>query len=165
MVDEPDDPAVPAEDRDDAMRDQEGDQRDRRGSERRVRCGRTTADDCAERDGDREIERAELGKRAPFPKAQADNGYREEQDSLEGHPSQSARATDQFSHPHHPAAHATFSASPLLHPPPWHSSRAPSCSGPTQHSSDRDSAVMGVRMSPPGGGPAGRRAGAGVRAR
>jgi hypothetical protein len=40
MVDQADDPAVPAADRDEAMRGQEGDQRDRRGSERRVRRGR-----------------------------------------------------------------------------------------------------------------------------
>jgi len=33
MVDHADDPAVPAADRDEAMRDQEGDQRNRRGSE------------------------------------------------------------------------------------------------------------------------------------
>jgi hypothetical protein len=66
MVDQADDPAVPAADRDDAVRDQEGDQRDRRGSERGVRCGRAPADDRADRDGDREVERAELGNRAPF---------------------------------------------------------------------------------------------------
>jgi hypothetical protein len=51
-----------------------------------------------DRDGDGEIERAELGKRAPLPQAQADNGDREQQDSLDRHhPSQTARATD-----HHP---------------------------------------------------------------
>jgi len=59
------------------------------------------ADDRADRDGDREIERAELGKRAPFPQARADNGDREEQDSLDRHPSQIARATDQFRHLRH----------------------------------------------------------------
>jgi len=98
MVDQADDPAVPAADRDDAMRDQEGDQRDRRGSERRARCGRAPADDRADRDGNREIERAELSKRAPFPQTQADNGHREKQDSLDRHPSQTARATDQLRH-------------------------------------------------------------------
>jgi hypothetical protein len=92
----------PAADRDHAMRDQQGDQRNRRGRERRVRCGRAPADDRAERDGDREIERAELGQRAPFPQAQADNGDREEQHSLDRYPAQTARVTDQLSHLHHP---------------------------------------------------------------
>jgi hypothetical protein len=84
------------------------------------------ADDRADRDGDREIERAELGKRAPFPQAQADNGYCEQQDSLDRDPSQTARATDQLRRPHHPAAHPAPSASPLPRQPLWHSSRAPS---------------------------------------
>ena len=66
MVDEADEPSVPAQDRDKAVRGQEGEQRDRRGSERRVRCGRAPADDRADRDGNREIESAELGQRAPF---------------------------------------------------------------------------------------------------
>jgi len=102
MVDQADDPAVPAADRDHAMRHQESDQRDRRGRERRIRCGRAPADDRAERDGDREIERAELGQRAPFPQAQADNGDREEQHGLDCHPAQTARVTDQLRHLHHP---------------------------------------------------------------
>jgi hypothetical protein len=98
MVDQADDPAVEAGDRDDAMRHQEGDQRDRRGGERGVRCGRAPADDRADRDGDREVECAELGKGAPFPQAQADDSDREQQDSLDRHPSQTTRPTDQFSH-------------------------------------------------------------------
>jgi hypothetical protein len=101
MVDQADDPAVPPADRDHPMRDQERDERDRRGSERRVRCGRAPADDRADGDGDREIERAELGQRAPFPQAQADNGDREEQHSLDCHPPQTARVTDQLRHLHH----------------------------------------------------------------
>jgi hypothetical protein len=44
MIDKADGPAVPAEDRDDAMRGQEGDQGDRRGNERCIRCGRAPAD-------------------------------------------------------------------------------------------------------------------------
>jgi hypothetical protein len=67
MVDQAGAPAVPAEDRNDAMGDQECDQCDRRGSERSVRRGRAPTDDRADRDGDREIEGAQLGKRAPFP--------------------------------------------------------------------------------------------------
>lgn len=101
MVDQTGDPVAPAEDRDDAMRDQEGDQRDRRGSERRARRRRAPADDRAYCDGDREIEGAELGKRAPFPQTQAEDGYREEQDSLNRHPSKTARAPDQFRHMRH----------------------------------------------------------------
>jgi hypothetical protein len=101
MVDQAGDPAVPTADRNSAMRDQEGDQRDRRGSERCVRCGRAPADDRADRDRDREVERAELCERAPFAQPQADYGYREEQDGLDGYPSQTACATDQLRHRHH----------------------------------------------------------------
>jgi len=66
VIDEPDGAAVSAENRDDAMGDQEGDQRDSRRGKRRVRRGRTSANDRADRDSDGEIERAELGNRAPF---------------------------------------------------------------------------------------------------
>jgi hypothetical protein len=74
MVNDAGDPAVPPGERDKAVHDQEGDQRDRTGGKRRRRRGHGPADDRADRNGDREVERAELGKRAPLSKAQADDG-------------------------------------------------------------------------------------------
>jgi hypothetical protein len=134
MVDQADDPAVPAADGDDAMRDQEGDQRDRRGSERGVRCGRAPADDRADRDGDREVECAEPGKRAPFPQPQADDGDREQQDSLDRYPSQTARATDQLRHLHHlrrtPGAFGARAVAGLLSARSMACGTAQQCTGP-----------------------------------
>jgi hypothetical protein len=83
--------------------------------QRRVGGGRAPADDRADRDGDREIECAELGNRAPFAQAQAYDGYREEQDGLDRHPSQTARATDQLRHLRHPPALVTPSMPPPVH--------------------------------------------------
>ena len=80
---------------------QEGDQRDRAGGKRCRRCGHGPADDRADGDSDREVERAELGKRAPLSKAQADDGHCEYQDSLDHHPAETARPADQFQQPHH----------------------------------------------------------------
>ena len=74
MVDDAGDPAVPPGERDEAVHDQEGDQRDRAGGKRCRQRGHGPTDDRADRDGDREVERAELGKRAPLSKAQADDG-------------------------------------------------------------------------------------------
>jgi hypothetical protein len=67
MVNEAGYPVVPPGERDEAVRDQEGDQRYRAGGERRRRSGHGPADDCADRDRDREVERAELAivRRSP----------------------------------------------------------------------------------------------------
>jgi len=113
MVDEPNDPAVAAEGRDDAVRDQEGDKGDGRGSERGVRRGCAPTDDGAYRDRDRKVECAELCKRTPFRQAQADDRYREKQNGFNRHPSQTACSTYQFTHMGHPLRSLPARCSPL----------------------------------------------------
>jgi hypothetical protein len=102
MVNESGHPVVPPGERDEAVRDQEGDQRDRAGGERRRRSGHGPADDRADRDRDREVERAELGERAPLSKPQADDGHREHQHRLDRDPAQTARPSGQLQQPPHP---------------------------------------------------------------
>ncbi len=101
MVDDAGDPAVPPGEHDKAVHDQERDQRDRAGGARRRRRCHGPAEDGADGDSDREVERAKLGKRAPLCKAQADDGDCEYQDSLDYHPAETARPADQFQQPHH----------------------------------------------------------------
>jgi hypothetical protein len=102
MVNDAGDPAVPPGERDKAVHDQEGDKGDRAGGERRRRRRHGPADDRADGDGDREVERAELGKRASLSKPQADDGHREHQDRLDRYPAETTRLADQFQQPHHP---------------------------------------------------------------
>ena len=102
MVNEAGDPAVPPGERHQAVHDQEGDQGDCAGGEGRRRRSRGPADDRADGDGDREIERAELGKRASLSKPQADDGHRKHQDRLDRYPAETARLADQFQQPPHP---------------------------------------------------------------
>jgi hypothetical protein len=73
MVNEAGDPAVPPGERDQPVHDQEGDQCDRAGGKRCRRRGHGPADDRADGDRDREVERAELGERAPLSQAQAND--------------------------------------------------------------------------------------------
>jgi hypothetical protein len=101
MVNDAGDPAVPPGERDEAVHDQEGDQRDRASGKRCRRRGHGPADDHADGDSDREVERAELGKRAPLSEAPADDGHCEYQDNLDYHPAETARPADQFQQPHH----------------------------------------------------------------
>jgi len=102
MVNEAGDPAVPPGERHQAVHDQEGDQGDCAGGEGRRRRSHGPADDRADGDGDGEVERAELGQRAPLSKPQADDGHCEHQDSLDRHPGEKTRSADQFQQPHHP---------------------------------------------------------------
>ena len=102
MVNEAGDPAMPPGERHKAVHDQEGDKRDRADGERRRRRRHGPADDRADGDGDREIERAELGKRASLSKPQADDGHRKHQDRLDRYPAETARLADQFQQPPHP---------------------------------------------------------------
>ncbi len=102
MVNDTGDPAVPPSERDKAVRDQEGDKGDRAADERRRRRRHGPADDRADGDRDREVERAELGKRAPLSKPQADDGHREHQDRLDRYPTETVCSTDQFQQPLHP---------------------------------------------------------------
>ena len=102
VVNDAGDPAVPPGERDQAVHDQEGNQRYRAGSERCRRRGHGPADDRADGDGDHEVERAELGERASLSKPQADDGHREHQDRLDRYPAETARLTDQFQQPLHP---------------------------------------------------------------
>jgi hypothetical protein len=78
------------------------DQGDCAGGEGRRRRSHGPADDRADGDGDREVERTELGQRAPFSKPQADDGHCGHQDSLDRHPGEKVRSADQFQQPHHP---------------------------------------------------------------
>ena len=64
VVDDAGDPAVPPGERNEAVHDQEGDQCDRAGGERCRRGGHGSADDSADGDGDREVERAELDRKS-----------------------------------------------------------------------------------------------------
>ena len=102
MVNDAGDPAVPPGERDQPVHDQQGDQRDRAGGKRCRRRGHGPADDRADGDGDREVERAELGKRASLSKPQADDGHRKHQDRLDRYPAETARLADQFQQPLHP---------------------------------------------------------------
>jgi len=102
MVNDAGDPAMPPGERHKAVHDQEGDKRDRADGERRRRRRHGPADDRADGDGDREIERAELGKRASLSKPQADDGHRKHQDRLDRYPAETARLADQFQQPPHP---------------------------------------------------------------
>jgi hypothetical protein len=78
MVNDAGDPAMPPGERHKAVHDQEGDKRDR------------------------EVERAELGKRASLSKPQADDGHRKQQDRLDRYLAETARLADQFQQPLHP---------------------------------------------------------------
>ena len=102
MVNDAGYPAVPPGERDKAVHDQEGDKRDRADGERRRRRRHGPADDRADGDRDREVERAELGKRAPLSKPQADDGHREHQDRLDRYPAETVCSADQFQQPLHP---------------------------------------------------------------
>jgi hypothetical protein len=102
MVNDACDPAMPPGERHKAVRDQEGDKRDRSGGERRRRRGHGPANDRADGDGDREVECAELGERAPLAKPQADDGHRKHQDRLDRYPTETACSADQFQQPLHP---------------------------------------------------------------
>jgi hypothetical protein len=102
MVNDAGDPAMPPGERHKAVHDQEGDKRDRADGERRRRRRHGPADDRADGDGDREVERAELGKRASLSKPQADDGHRKHQDRLDRYPAETARLADQFQQPLHP---------------------------------------------------------------
>jgi hypothetical protein len=104
MVNDAGDPAMPPGERHKAVHDQEGDKRDRADGERRRRRRHGPADDRADGDGDREVERAELGERAPLAQAQAGDGYREHQDRLDRHPAETSCPADQFQQPPHPCA-------------------------------------------------------------
>jgi hypothetical protein len=104
MVNDAGDPAMPTGERHKAVHGQEGDKRDRAGGERRRRRRHGPADDRANGDGDREVERAELGQRAPLSKPQADDGHREHQDRLDRYPAETARLADQFQQPASPLA-------------------------------------------------------------
>ena len=66
MVNKAGDPAVPPGERHKAVHDQEGEQGDRAGGKRRRRRSHGPADDRADGDRDREVERAELDQRAPL---------------------------------------------------------------------------------------------------
>jgi len=96
MVNDAGDPAMPPDECHKAVHDQEGDKRNRAGGKRGRRRGHGPADDRADGDGDREVERAELGQRAPLSKPQADDGHGKHQDSLDRHPAETARLADQF---------------------------------------------------------------------
>jgi len=109
MVNDAGDPAMPPGERHKAVHDQEGDKRDRSGGERRRRRRHGPADDRADGDGDREVERAELGKRASLSKPQADDGHRKHQDRLDRYPAEAACSADQFQQRFHPLR---FIASP-----------------------------------------------------
>ncbi len=102
MVNDAGHPVVPSGERDEAVCDQEGDQRDCAGGKRCRRRGHGPADDRADRDGDREVERGELGERTPLSKPQADDGHREHQHRLDRHPAETTRPADQFQQPLHP---------------------------------------------------------------
>ena len=102
MVNEAGDPAMPPGECHKAVHDQQGDKRDRAGGERGRRRRHGPADDRADGDGDREVERAELGKRASLSKPQADDGHRKHQDRLDRYPAETARLADQFQQPPHP---------------------------------------------------------------
>lgn len=102
MVNDAGDPAMPPGERHKPVHDQEGDKRDRADGERRRRRHHGPADDRADGDGDREVERAELGKRASLSKPQTDDGHRKHQDRLDCYPAETARLADQFQQPLHP---------------------------------------------------------------
>ena len=102
MVNDAGDPAMPPGERHKAVHDQEGDKRDRADGERRRRRRHGPADDRADGDGDREVERAELGERASLSKPQADDGHRKHQDRLDRYPAETARLAAQFQQPLHP---------------------------------------------------------------
>lgn len=118
MVDDAGDPAMPPGERDEAVRDQEGDKRDRSGGERHRRRGHGPANDRTDGDGDREVERAELGERAPLAKPQADDGHGKHQDRLDRYPAETACSADQFQQPLHPLrlSPARVPAGPGLRP-------------------------------------------------
>jgi len=102
MVDDAGDPAMPPGECHKAVHDQEGDKRNRAGGKRGRRRGHGPADDRADGDGDREVERAELGERASLSQPQADDGHRKHQDRLDRYPAETARLADQFQQPLHP---------------------------------------------------------------
>ena len=101
MVDDAGHPVVPPGECDEAVGPQQGDQRDRAGDERRRRSSYGPADDRADRDCNREVERAQLGERTPLSKPQADDGHREHQDRLDRDPAETIGPADQFQQPFH----------------------------------------------------------------
>jgi hypothetical protein len=94
MVNDAGDPAMPPGERHKAVHDQEGDKRDRADGERRRRRRHGPADDRADGDSDGEVERTQLGKRAPLSKPQADDGCREDQDGFGHHPAETVGPAD-----------------------------------------------------------------------